>query len=254
MLNKILYNSPIAIPELPNPMEIFGDSFYEPLVALDHFYHFSKRKNEITCLYTAVEVYQEESGQDQSVHDGMVNGLEWEDLHIHIHQLNNITYFQYLKNIDALEEEQLLLNFLYSEPSLTDDFFVLHPHFAAGLLDSLGCYSVKTNSVSIDINSIVEWVKESDQELSFNELFTLVLYHQYGHWIAYNLSIALTPVDQVQVSDVKFQELFKAVLTPRMFKYRIFGIFTIRRLFIQDFLNISYLIVLIDKSNQKPLQ
>lgn len=195
---------------IPYPWEIFNPWFYEPVGVIQNYYfYYESERPDVKTLYELLEL-----PQSKAIKIGdMVFDCEWPTFHFHFGPINN-RFLSYLDNYDDL-------NLRYFEDFFINNFnenndFDPEDSLTPACFDIFGEYLPRTNSVKIDIYKIEDFVSQNDSIFTFSELFQLVLLHEYGHWMAYNLNITCTQRDSEGVGDSYFQELFAQLFTAHM--------------------------------------
>lgn len=206
-----LENQILAIDDrIPYPWEIFTPWFYEPVGVIQNYYFYYE--GERPCVDTLYELLELPQSKAIKIGD-MVFDCEWPNFHFHLGSANN-RFLSYLDNYDDLYTDWI--NHLVLNNLVENHDFDPENSLTSACFDNFGAYFPNTNSVIIDIYKIEDYVTQDASIFTFSELFQLVLFHEYGHWMAYNLNITCTERDSNKIGDSYFQELFAQLFTAHM--------------------------------------
>ena len=217
-------NSSIIIPILPSPIDLFGEWYSKPLIALDNYYHpdfnLGRERKIFNNIEECIDLFDTENiGAAITIEDFIIR-LEWVKPHFHLCSSHTYLY-DYISLLDYGEN---LINSTILEQM--DDFQnidfnlweVVHAElveFKKHGFDLFGTYSVRDNSLTIDYTKIQEYCRENDF-FTTKELTILTVYHNYGHWLTKNLSISLDSTDFYFNDTVSFQELFAQLIVAHI--------------------------------------
>lgn len=192
--------------KIPLPWEVFGAWFYKPIGVIENYYfYFEGDRPDVNSLYELLDLPESK----KVCVEELVLDCEWPDFHFHLGAINE-RVLPYLSNYDELSMDWMER---FMEDYDPQDDFDPEEIYTPNSMDVYGAYYPNSNSVLIDIYKIENHVSQEDSIFTFEELFKLVLFHEYGHWIAYNLNITCTSNDGVKVGDSHFQELFAQLFT-----------------------------------------